>query len=180
MRFLRYSLRAALTISNAHLKSPRVKGFLGEREVRQVLKDEKFLLNNLVITNGVSTQIDHILINEKGIIVIETKNYRGAVKGGTKQKYWVQYINKRQFAFLNPLLQNAFHLDVLSKMYPAYQDYFVSVVVFTDQVKLLTSASNLIKLSELPAYLDKLPTRNLSEAEQEEIYTTIHEIKTAL
>ena len=62
------------------------RGEEGENKVASVLdSDTSFhrLINNLVLMgqNAVSHQIDHILIRENGIFVIETKNYYGEITG---------------------------------------------------------------------------------------------------
>src|ERR1043165_550074 len=45
------------------------------------------LLNNVTLeTEDGTTQIDHILITETGIFVIETKHYQGWIYGGPNQR----------------------------------------------------------------------------------------------
>lgn len=80
MGFLRYALYGARKARELHLKEPRTKGFIGETLVRKALKNEKLVLNNIVLGDIKKTQIDHIVINDKGILVIETKTIVGLLK----------------------------------------------------------------------------------------------------
>lgn len=179
MRFFRYAFRSALQISKEHLASPRVKGFIGEKEVKETLKEEKFLINNIVIKEGVNTQIDHIVINERGIFVIETKNYRGLIKAKIHGKFWVQYINKKQYPFYNPLVQNNFHLEVLGKLFPEFKSYLKSVVVFTNSAKLAFAIDNVVQIDNLKSYLSSFNALEFPKQKQQEIYELLLKLKNA-
>jgi hypothetical protein len=45
---------------------------------------------------GKTTQIDHVVVSEYGVFVIETKNYTGWIVGDEKSDYWTQVIYKRK------------------------------------------------------------------------------------
>ena len=109
------------------------RGEEGEQLVSLTLdKDSSFhrLINNLVLLgdNNVSHQIDHILIRENGIFVIETKNHFGRITGLEDDSYWKKtYPYKGRIkteTFHNPLKQNQSHIRiikrVLGKDYPIY------------------------------------------------------------
>ena len=115
------------------------KGEEGENKVISVLEKDKLyhrLINNLVLLgqNNVSHQIDHILIRENGIFVIETKNYYGEIKGNEDDSYWTRsyYVKRmlRTVKFNNPLKQNQSHIRsivrLIGRNYPVY-----CFVVFT-------------------------------------------------
>jgi len=76
------------------LKSPWFKGVLGEFLVNFLLKKylpkEKYtLIKNVTLpTDDGTTQIDHIVVSEFGLFVIETKNMKGWIFGNTNQKKW--------------------------------------------------------------------------------------------
>ena len=68
-----------LIVGLASLKSHRVKGYIGELGVRLILKKlkkEEFevLHNIMLMKDGKTTQIDHIIVGRSGIFVVETKN----------------------------------------------------------------------------------------------------------
>ena len=109
------------------------RGEEGEQLVSLILdKDSSFhrLINNLVLLgdNNVSHQIDHILIRENGIFVIETKNHFGRITGLEDDSHWKKtYPYKGRVkteTFHNPLKQNQSHIRiikrVLGKDYPIY------------------------------------------------------------
>ena len=86
------------------------------------LKDEQYLINNLILVgdNNISHQFDHILIRHNGVFVIETKNYYGEIKGSIEDTYWTKtYINRRKVVidkFMNPIKQNNAHIRYLKKI----------------------------------------------------------------
>lgn len=109
------------------------RGEEGEQLVSLALdKDSSFhrLINNLVLLgdNNVSHQIDHILIRENGIFVIETKNHFGRITGLEDDSYWKKtYPYKGRVkteTFHNPIKQNQSHIRIikrtLGKDYPIY------------------------------------------------------------
>lgn len=64
------------------------KGILGEKEVTMALQglDDSYYLLNDVVLYPKHGNIDHIVLGQNGIFVIETKNYKGEV--GCKEEEW--------------------------------------------------------------------------------------------
>lgn len=89
---------------------PKWKGKAGEKLVKRILSklDPKsyFVLHNVKVYTeyGDTTQIDHIVIAETGVFVVETKNYEGWIYGSEKAARWTQGILER-----NPLFK--IHFD---------------------------------------------------------------------
>ena len=84
----------------------RIKGVVGEKKVSAILyfldRSKYKVINNIVLKTGEkTTQIDHIVISDYGIFVIETKNYKGWVFGDENSKYWTQIIYKRKERLYN-------------------------------------------------------------------------------
>src|ERR1039458_2877587 len=53
------------------------------------------LLNNVTIKTGIGTaQIDHVVVADTGIFVIESKHYTGWIFGGPHDRCWTQVIYK--------------------------------------------------------------------------------------
>lgn len=118
---------------------PWIKGKLGEfavaKHVKRYLNIEHFVLINdctLPDGHGGTTQIDHILISPFGIFIIETKNYKGWIFGGERQKSWTQQIYKKSYKFQNPLHQNYKHEKVLRSVLEDLLEveHIHSVIVF--------------------------------------------------
>lgn len=118
------------------LKSPWFKGVLGEFLVNFLLKKylpkEKYtLIKNVTLpTDDGTTQIDHIVVSEFGLFVIETKNMKGWIFGNAKQKQWTQKIFKYSGKFQNPLHQNYKHTKTLASCLDIPNEQIFSVVVF--------------------------------------------------
>ena len=67
---------------------PRLQGIIGERSVASFLSaldSKKYLIiNDLMIENeGKTSQIDHVIVSNYGVFVIETKNYDGWILGNS-------------------------------------------------------------------------------------------------
>jgi len=96
-------------------------GSLGEYKVRKEINkieesSEKYKsFHDLYIPkqDGSTSQIDHIILSDHGLYVIETKNYSGWIFGDETSKYWTQVIYKRKEKFLNPIIQNKGHIKAL-------------------------------------------------------------------
>ncbi|CDD03106.1 nuclease-related domain (NERD) protein [Ruminococcus sp. CAG:382] len=119
---------------------PIVKGIIGEAIVRIIIgknsidsKAPKFVINNLVLesANGRTSQIDHVVINQNGVFVIETKNYSGRIYGNDSQINWTQVLNYGRVKnhFYNPIKQNYTHICVIQELLKQKVEIF-SVVVF--------------------------------------------------
>jgi restriction system protein len=137
--------------------SSEVKGDIGENQVNRVLnktfrQSKYYLFSNVVLAMGDDkTQIDHVLISQFGIFVIETKNYQGWIFGGKAQKSWTQVIYKTKNTFQNPLHQNYKHVKFIENKLSVASDNLISMVVFTDNSEFKTEMpNNVVKLKRLP------------------------------
>ncbi len=93
----------------------KVKGSFGEFKVHTQLSflgSDFISLNDILIKNpnGTTTQIDHVVLSEYGIFVIETKNYKGWIFGNEKSENWKQIIFNERYSFRNPVKQNWGHV----------------------------------------------------------------------
>lgn len=113
------------------------------------------LLNNITLpTADGTTQIDHVLVADTGIFVIETKHYSGWVFGNAKDRQWTQTIFKKKSRFQNPRHQNYAHVKALQLLLGFPDNHFHSVVVFTGDAKFKTDlGSDVIQLAGLIPFL---------------------------
>ena len=115
------------------------KGNIGERIVANILEQipgNKRIINDIMLNdNGKSRQIDHIFISNKGVFVIETKNYSGSIYGKETSNEWIEYLNKKKYNFTNPIFQNYAHKQIISKIINDYNNV-ISIIVFTKSSKL--------------------------------------------
>ena len=99
-------------------KDPNFIGKRGEsltaRELKLVdlLGRKGKILRNIYIPkeNGDTSEIDLLYITQKGIFVIESKNYSGWIFGDEKSTNWTASLpNGQKNRFYNPILQNKTH-----------------------------------------------------------------------
>lgn len=118
------------------VKSSFGKGLIGETLLNLALKikldNKKYqLLYDVTLqTEDGTTQIDHIIVSQYGVFVIETKNMKGWIFGSENQKFWTQNIYKKKHTFQNPLHQNYKHIKTLEKLLDLDSTKIFSVVVF--------------------------------------------------
>ena len=125
----------------------RSKGRIGEHRVAHILgrlpKDRYQVINDLLLrtSSGSTTQIDHVVISQYGIFVIETKFYKGWIYGGENSEFWTQNIYGNKYTLRNPILQNAGHVRVLRQLLKDYGDIpFIPIVAFSRQATLGVSS----------------------------------------
>lgn len=147
-----------IIILAVYLKRPETRGRRGENRVKWVIgetiENEQYVINDLILMNdGKTTQIDHIVINPRGVFVIETKNYSGEIYGNENQREWTQvlaYGNVKNKLY-NPLKQNATHVYNVKKVVGKLPVH--SLVVFVQNNTHHIEADNVIPLSALRNYL---------------------------
>ena len=104
----------------SHLERMGARGEISINNIlmREVVNKGWYLVKNIIISNSQnsSTQIDHIVINNSGIYVIETKNLVGVLHGnpGDRSLKHRYSGSRRDYSFHNPLKQNAVHAKALS------------------------------------------------------------------
>lgn len=150
--------------------SSKIKGEIGERRVAKKLsrlnKLEYIVLNDVLLNhNGFTTQIDHIVICQSGIIVIETKNYAGWIHGHEKAQYWTQTIYKRKSKLLNPIKQNWNHIFALKKILKQQRIRYYPIVVFSGDATLKNITA------DLPVIYTKSLLRTIHEINQDDYLT---------
>ncbi len=129
-------------------KSSTGKGIMGEGLLNFVIsialdKKKYQLLKNVTLpTEGGTTQIDHIIVSQYGVFVIETKNYKGWIFGSEHSKTWTQSIYGKKHSFQNPLHQNYKHVKTLQKLLKLDENQIFSVVVFVGESTFKTDMPN--------------------------------------
>ena len=132
---------------------------VGEALVANAISDglqrSHLLLNNITLQTGEGTsQIDHILVTNTGVFVIETKHYTGWIFGDSHADRWTQVIYRKRFKFQNPVHQNYGHVKALQALFNLPTHAFSSLVVFTGDAEFKTDLGPaVIKLSQLLAHL---------------------------
>lgn len=118
-------------------RHPRLKGWMGEQSVvlslRRLNPEIYRVFHDLYLPRPDgkgSTQVDHVVVSEYGIFVIETKNLGGCIFGSESDTSWTQVFTQQKHTFQNPLHQNALHIHALQKYLGLGRDKFHSVIFF--------------------------------------------------
>ena len=162
------------------LRSPWFKGGFGEALVKLAAKlrlPAKIYhpLHNITLpTLDGSTQIDHIFVSRFGIFVVETKNMKGWIFGGEKQKQWTQKIFQNTFTFQNPLHQNYKHVKVLESSLDIPPNVIHSVIVFMgDSTFKSPMPPNVTRGGGYITYIKSFREPVLSEVQVQKVITEI-------
>lgn len=113
--------------------------FLTFRKLEKLQGNHKILTNIYVPkSDGSTTELDLVLINQTGIYVFESKNYSGWIFGDEKNKNWTQSLKGgKKIKFLNPIWQNKGHISALSNLVKDIgSQYIYSYIVFSERCEL--------------------------------------------
>ncbi len=151
--FVYLGLALAFAVLAGLLRSPRFKGWRGERAVQAAIRRQ---LNPLIYVDmhnvtlptadGGSTQIDHLIFSPYGLFVLETKNYQGWIFGTEKQREWTQQIFRKRSRFQNPLRQNYKHVKTLQSLLDIAPEHLHSLIAFVGDCEFKT---------EMPAHVTR-------------------------
>lgn len=143
------------------------KGNYGEyltfNKLRKVDGYSRVLLNVYIPKeNGDNTELDLIFVHEKGIYVVESKNYSGWIYGDEKSLKWTQtFQNGKKFKFYNPVNQNKTHIKHLEKnLKDVYNHNYFSLIVFSERCKLkkikyVSDQLKILKRNNINSFLRK-------------------------
>lgn len=105
--------------------------------LNKVAQKDEIFINTYIPVNNKTTEIDLILLNKTGIYVFESKNYSGWIFGKDDDYKWtVSLQNSKKYQFLNPVKQNEFHIKALKELLNLNDNYFKSIVVFSERCEL--------------------------------------------
>lgn len=162
---------------------PKWKGKAGEKLVKRILSklDPKsyYVLHNVTVYTeyGDTTQIDHIVIAETGVFVIETKNYEGWIYGNEKSARWTQGIFRKKSSFQNPYRQNYKHIKaiewVIEQQLPC-----ISIAAFhpkcnLKRVHVHSKDKHVLYYNDLQKCIESYTDVQLTNDEVQRIYRTI-------
>lgn len=171
----------AIVILKGVLHSRSFKGWLGEFQVKRFAMAQldaetyrQFHDVTLPTSDG-TTQIDHIIVSEYGVFVIETKNMGGWIFGDPNHPKWTQTFGKSKNSFQNPLRQNYKHIKGLEALLQIGENKLFSVVVFTGEAEFKTDMpDNVVRAGHLARYVLARTTPVLTESEVQSILLKIN------
>ena len=103
-------------------------------ELSKLNKQIYYVINDVTIQESNSThQIDHIVVSQYGIFVVETKQYNGYISGNEYDKKWVQ--NKKYY-INNPIHQNYGHVKCLERVLGLPENKFIPIICIPSTAKI--------------------------------------------
>ena len=114
----------------------KFKGWIGELKLRLamwVFLSKKYrILNDITILlpQGKTSQIDHVLVSPYGIFVIETKNYQGLITANEEDGMWLQGFSRNNYRFYSPIRQNEGHIRSLKYLLKSHEYPMMNIVGF--------------------------------------------------
>ena len=162
---------------------PKWKGKAGEKLVKRILSklDPKsyFVLHNVTVYTeyGDTTQIDHIVIAETGVFIVETKNYEGWIYGSEKAARWTQGIFRKKSSFQNPFRQNYKHIKAI-EWAMEQQLPCISIAAFhpkcsLKRVDVHSKGKHALYYNDLKSCIESYTEVQLTNDEVQHIYQTI-------
>lgn len=139
---------------------PITQGEFGEIVITDILsqlsQEDYRIYNNIYVNyNGMSVQIDHLVISRYGVFVIETKNYSGKIYGYENSDNWIQYLNDEKYLFKNPIKQNKFHALAVKNILRISESAILPIVVFLPKSDLKCETDSTVIYSyQLYSFID--------------------------
>lgn len=163
----------------------KIQGFVGEKSVARILlkldPDKYKVINDLMVRlDGKTTQIDHLVISNFGIFVIETKNYYGWILGNEFRNHWTKliYETKNITKIKNPIKQSKWHIDVLKNVLKEHREMvYIPIVVFTKRAYLsVQTETDVIINTKLLVTIRKYREEIIPAQVRDKIYALLNEL----
>jgi len=170
-----------LYLANWYFKSPKFKGWIGEKLVnfaalKKLDKQQYKIMHDLYIPHhdGHGTaQIDHLVVSQFGVFVIETKNYQHWIFGSETQNKWTQKIYKQSNQFQNPINQNKSHIKSLSQFLKVDPYYFHNLVFFVGECTFKTDMPDYVRNKDFRKYIESFQTPIMDQEQIDFVYNTL-------
>lgn len=175
-------LFSAVLILAGLLRLPRIRGMLGEFKVNLAAQmsldpDKYVVIPNVTLSiRGRTAQIDHLIISQYGVFVIETKNMRGWIYGSADDKNWTQVLYRSKKRFLNPLRQNHAHVRAVAEGLRIPTSKIFPLVVFVgDATFKTTMPDNVFRQDEFVRYIKSKTKKLFSRREVRDLVLRVFE-----
>ena len=123
------------------------------------------------------TQIDHVVVSEYGIFVIETKMMGGWIYGDVDSSKWTQVFRTQKYIFQNPLRQNYLHTLTLAKFLDIDHSKFHSVIVFWGECEFKTDMPQNVRRNAFVEYIKRKKQILLTKEEVNHACRILHGLK---
>jgi len=145
-----------------------LKGWFGEKKTALAIwwgLDEKVYsrYHNIIIPSRNGTaQIDHLLLSQFGLFIVETKNMKGWIFGSEDQAKWTQVLYRQKHSFQNPLRQTFRQKKVLAEFLSLDERLIHTVVFFVGDCQFKTELPPNVMSSRLASYVKSFRSQVLT------------------
>lgn len=155
----------------------------GERHVAHKLdwlpSGKYHVFNDLILPKRNSTtQIDHVVVSQYGIFVIETKNYKGIITGSEISEKWTQHLYTKKNQLYNPVKQNRGHIHAIRNIIrKVYDGEIISIIAFSGTAKLnvYVESAHVVYARQLRRCIRQYRKTRMSEVQMLEVIRRIKE-----
>jgi restriction system protein len=164
----------------------RFKGWFGEALGafgQWLLLDKSiyFRFNNVTLpTWRGTTQIDHVILSQYGIFVVESKTIDGFISGDEKSAQWLVERPGSKYLMNNPLHQNYGHVKAMMELLKVPQSKIHSVIMFWGDCEFRTIMPNNILTKGYINYIQSFQNILFSPNEVAILVTTLRNAHVAL
>jgi hypothetical protein len=110
--------------------------------------------HNLIISGkNETTQIDHLIVSQYGLFIVETKNKKGWIFGSEGRSKWTQSIFGNNYSFQNPLRQTYRQKNVLAEFLYLNESLIHTVIFFNGDCTFKTKMPNNVINSGLGKFI---------------------------
>ena len=162
----------------------RRRGVLGEwcvhAALRASLERSTVVLHDVLLPDGCggTTQIDHVCVGQFGVVVLETKHFRGRILADANRPTWAQCLGRQKFKFQSPLRQNFKHRAVIADVLNVPVETVHGVVIFLPPATFpMGRPEGVFSLGEALGWMRKLPFSTLSPIEVGELSKRIAKVR---
>lgn len=155
----------------------QIIGWFGEHWTKKALSKlptTKYkIINNLFLSiNGLTHQIDHVVVSAYGIFSIETKQYNGYITGSKYDKSWVRHVGKNKYYYTNPISQNYGHCKAIAELLNIDESNIYNIVCIPSKAKLKIEHDG--ELVRYDTIVDKIMSYNEEKISNvNELYNTL-------
>jgi hypothetical protein len=149
------------------------------KQLAATLDNSHYIFNDITLRQGLkSAQIDHLVVGPGGIFAVETKNWRGVIRGRGDEPYWwqVKYPGEEPIRLKSPVAQAERQASVVAQMLRgAGIDWpdVVPVVAFAStktELRIEQTAVPVVHVPELSrAMADRPPKRAYAESDVDRV-----------
>ena len=149
----------------------KIIGAMGELWVKKELKklnNDYKVINNVMIktSDGKTHQIDHIVVSEYGIFVIETKQYNGYIKGNDYDKNWMVKLGSKKYYVNNPVHQNYGHVQSIKEILNISDEKLISIVCIPSTAKINVNSKVTVGIGNLLPKIKSYSNKIIYNAEE--------------